>query len=376
MSKIVDIRNADDPRDVIHCAVQLLSDGELVAFPTETVYVVAADALNPAGVEKLLDLLDLAPEENRGCVLGIKGMQQAQDYIPHMSLLGGKLARRCWPGPVTIQYHLSHQEGLLDSLPQQTRTAVATNDDISLRTPAHDVILEALRLMPAPFVLSPESNSEALTTTVDEVQSRFGERVSLIVDDGSCRYGQPSTVVRVTNDQWEVVRPGVVTESMLGRLVSEVYLFVCTGNTCRSPMAEGLFRKFLAERLQCTEEELFDRGFVVESAGLAAAIGAPASPESIEISQKRGVDLRAHSSQPLTDRLLEQADHIYTMTQDHRDSILAARPDISDRLDLLSREREDISDPIGGGKSEYQTCEQEIEKNIRVILNEMKIGQA
>jgi tRNA threonylcarbamoyl adenosine modification protein (Sua5/YciO/YrdC/YwlC family) len=375
MSKIIDIRNADDSRDVIHQAVQLLSDGELVAFPTETVYVVAADALNPAGVEKLLDLFDLAPKDNRGCVLGVKGMQQAQDYIPHMSLLGGKLARRCWPGPVTIQYHLSHQEGLLDSLPPETRTAVSVNDDVSFRTPAHDVILEALRLVPAPLVLSPESNSDALTTTVEEVQSRFGERVSLIVDDGSCRYGQPSTVVRVTKDQWEVVRPGVVTESMLARLVSEVYLFVCTGNTCRSPMAEGLFRKFLAERLQCAEEELFDRGFVVASAGLAAAIGAPASPESIEITQQRGVDLRAHASQPLTDRLLEQADHIYTMTQGHKHSIQAARPDISDRLDLLSREKVDISDPIGGGIKEYEICEQEIEKQIIAILDQINFKQ-
>ncbi|MCH7988553.1 MAG: Sua5/YciO/YrdC/YwlC family protein [Planctomycetes bacterium] len=356
---------------MIHQAVQLLSDGELVAFPTETVYAVAADALNPAGVEKLLDLFDLAPEASRGCVLGVKGMQQAQDYIPHMSLLGGKLARRCWPGPVTIQYHLSHQEGLLDSLPPETRTAVLANDDVSLRTPAHDVILEALRLMPAPLVLSPESNSDVLTTTAGEVQSRFGERVSLIVDDGSCRYGQPSTVVQVTDDQWKVIRPGVVTESMLGRLVSEVYLFVCTGNTCRSPMAEGLFRKFLAERLQCTEEELFDRGYVVESAGLAAAIGAPASSESIEITQQRGVDLRAHASQPLTDRLLEQADHIYTMTQGHMNSILAARPDVSDRLDLLSGEKVDISDPIGGGKQGYEICEQEIEKQILAILDQI-----
>ena len=375
MSQIVDIRNADDSRDVIHRAVQLLSDGELVAFPTETVYVVVADALNPAGVEKLLNLFDLTAEENRGCVLGIQGMQQAQDYVPDMSLLGGKLARRCWPGPVTIQYHLSPQGGLLDSLPPETRTAVSVNDDVSLRTPAHDVILEALRLMPAPLVLSPESNSEALTTTVDEVQSRFGKKVSLIVDDGSCRYGQPSTVVRVTNDRWEVVRPGVVTESMLARLVSEVYLFVCTGNTCRSPMAEGLFRKFLAERLQCTEEELFDRGFVVESAGLAAAIGAPASSESIEITQKRGVDLRAHSSQPVTDRLLDQADHIYTMTQGHMNSILAARPDISDRLDLLSREKVDILDPIGGGKNIYEICEREIEKQIFAILDQIHLEQ-
>src|SRR5690606_38607488 len=101
-----------------------------------------------------------------------------------------------------------------------------------------------------------------------------------------------------------------VSERMLARLAGEVYLFVCTGNTCRSPMAEALFRKMLADRLECREDELMDHGFVVISAGLAAYKGAPAAPESLEILRREGIDLSAHESQPVTEELLFHCDHI------------------------------------------------------------------
>ena len=372
MSKVVDIRKADDPRGVIHRAVHLLAEGELAAFPTETVYVVAAHGLHTKAVQKLQSLGNGAAELSYPLV--IKGVQEALDYVPAMPSLGRKLARRCWPGPVTIAFDVSQGEGLLEALPPVTHAAVAPQGQVQLRVPAHEALLDVLRLIPAPLVMLSETlPDEPARITATDVLDRFSNDIGLILDDGACRYGQPSTVIRVADDQWNMVQPGVVTEIMMGRLASEIYVFVCTGNTCRSPMAECLFRKLLSEKLQCTEDDLSDRGFVVTSAGVAAATGAPASLEAVEVSGRRGIDLRSHSSQPLNVRLLDQADRIFTMTRGHLDSILAMCPEASGRVNLLSRGNEDISDPIGGGIREYERCEQEIEQNIRSILETIDV---
>jgi protein-tyrosine phosphatase len=375
MSKVVEIQRADDPRDVIHQAVQLLAEGQLVAFPTETVYVVAAHSLKPEAVARLRGLSEMHAQAQH--VLALKGPAEALDYVPDMSHVGLKFVRRCWPGPVTLVFEVGADTGLASALPAETRQAVAAGGELNLRVPAHDIVLDVLRLMPAPLVLSCERLPEAAPhTTAAEIMAAYQEKVALVIDDGPSRYGQPSSVVQIQGEAWKLIREGVVTERILGRLASEVYLFVCTGNTCRSPMAEGLFRKLLSEKLGCTEEFLVDRGFVVASAGLSAALGGPPSPEAVKILGLRDIDLRGHESQPLTPRLLNQADHVFAMTRNHRDTILWEYPELSDRVHLLSREGTDISDPIGGGPDDYARCAEEIEQHLRAILSDLEVEKS
>lgn len=372
MSKIVNIRQADDPRDVIHQAVQCLSAGELVALPTETVYVMCANPVAPAAIERLTPLI--SDTELPQMVLALQSPEQALDYVPKMTKLGRKFVRRSWPGPVTLVFDVGDDEGLTRAFPEASRAAVLTGGAVALRVPAHDVFADVLDLLPAPLMMFGESHSSENMTTASACVERFGDLIAMAVDDGSTRYGETSSIVKICGDQWDIVRPGVVSETTLTRLASEMYLFVCTGNTCRSPMAEGLFRKLLSERLECREDELIDRGFVVASAGLSAVMGAPPSPEGVAILQEKGVDIRSHESQPLTGRLLDQADHIYTMTCGHRDAILAERPDVADRVDVLARDGCDIPDPIGAGMDEYLRCEAEIERNLRAIIADIEVS--
>ena len=98
-----------------------------------------------------------------------------------------------------------------------------------------------------------------------------------------------------------MLREGVIAEPALRQQLASFIIFVCTGNTCRSPLAEVLCKKLLADRLVCTPEELPRGGFCVLSAGLAAMIGCRAAPEAVEVARTLGADLSSHQ-QPAVDQ--------------------------------------------------------------------------
>jgi protein-tyrosine-phosphatase len=99
--------------------------------------------------------------------------------------------------------------------------------------------------------------------------------------------------------------------------LSKKVLFVCTGNTCRSPMAEGLLKRMAQENRIPLE---------VQSAGLAAFAGVPATPEAIEACREKGVDISSHLSQPLNKTLVTESDLILTMTGKHKEMIVKKMP--------------------------------------------------
>ena len=140
-------------------------------------------------------------------------------------------------------------------------------------------------------------------------------------------------------------------------------LFVCTGNVCRSPMAEGLFRKMIAARPDLK----------VSSAGVSTYPGQSPSPHAVEVLAQVGIDISATRSKPLTERLVQEATWIIAMTRSHLDSIFYQYPEAAEKTYLL-REFEpgaasfDVADPIGLGIDAYEEARDTIKNSLPALL--------
>ncbi len=181
-------------------AIEALAQGELVAFPTDTVYGLGADAFNDQAVRKLY--LAKGRSQEKAIPVLVANLEQFVDVIDRTTLLAMRLVEKFWPGPLTIV--LRQASDLAD--------AISAHGTVGVRIPDHPIAQELIRAAGPLAVTSANRSGDPEACTAEEIETNMGEQVDLIVDGGRTPGGQPSTVVDCTQDPPRILRVGPISE--------------------------------------------------------------------------------------------------------------------------------------------------------------------
>ncbi|MHC4325364.1 MAG: Sua5/YciO/YrdC/YwlC family protein, partial [Planctomycetota bacterium] len=305
--------------------------------------------------------------------IGRKG--DVKKYVPSIGFKAKKLIQNAWPGPLTVVFELDREdiEKQRNNLEKEVFESLYKNNSIGIRCPDNLIASMLLQQAGNP-VVAPSANITDRPPAVDagQVLEQLSGRIDLLLDAGPCKYKKSSTVVKIGRSGLEVLRPGFYSQADLEALSEVKFLFVCTGNTCRSPMAEGIFRKYLAEKLQCNIDELDNMGYKISSAGIMGSEGFPASAEAVVACAAIGVDIKAHRNRALSKELIEESDIVFAMEQMHRDRAIALDSKAAEKCLLLAGNT-GIPDPIGHPQHFYSSCAELIERVVQIRIGELEI---
>jgi tRNA threonylcarbamoyl adenosine modification protein (Sua5/YciO/YrdC/YwlC family) len=368
LADVVNLAEANYEEQISRAA-KLLRDGKVVVVPTETVYGAAALLSQPSAVARLRALR--GDSGAQPLTVHLADRTGAKHFLGPVSELGLRMMKKLWPGPVGLMFdvpadrrlEVAKQQGVAES-------DLYENGTITLRCPDHIVATDVIAASGGTVVavLAAAGTSQP-AHRAEQVAVDLGQQVDLILDAGQSRYNKPSTIVKVNPSAYEIVRAGVYDERIIERLMRTTILYVCSGNTCRSPMAEAITRKVLADKLNVTQPELEKKGIVVLSAGSSAMSGSRAALHAVDAVRKLGGDLSRHRSRPLSVELIHQADMIYAMSRNHAMAVLSLVPSAVDKVATLAPGR-DIDDPIGSTVDVYQELAGELQELIQDRLSD------
>ncbi len=353
----------------LNLAAQHLCDGKSVILPTESVYGVFVHA-NDHGAELLTSLTKPATfVHTPRFTLHLADLDWIFPLFEIESAVTRRLIHKLAPSPVRMV--LRQPEHVLQQIREKLGVSagvVDLRDMVAFRVPDHPIARSVIRRSGHPTlargvgvsIWGGVGGADLVNTTVFE----DADAPEVIINEGPALYGKSSSTINLWPDgRFRIGKVAAVDEAFIMDKLKTRVVFVCTGNTCRSPMAEGLARAW--------ERRRTPNGLTIEvsSAGVAAGDGSPASDQTLQALREREIDLSTHQSRLLTPEMVDRADIILTMTPSHAQAVMQIAPDSAHKvfpIDPLNP----IADPIGQPIEVYREVADQLETLIDARLKE------
>jgi L-threonylcarbamoyladenylate synthase len=244
----------------IEQAARALAAGEVVAFPTETVYGLGADATNPRAVARVFALK--GRPATHPLIVHLASGAQAQQWAAHWPAAAQTLAQRFWPGPLTL---------IVRKAAQVDTAVTGGQDSVGLRVPSHPIaqqLLAAFARIGSGAIAAPSANrfGRLSATQAAHVQAEFGAEVPIVLDGGACEVGIESTIVDVSREHPVLLRPGAIGLAALTDALGEIP----RAPDADAPRASGTLASHYAPRAQVM---LVEADLVTEIARFLASDG-------------------------------------------------------------------------------------------------------
>ena len=270
-----------------------------------------------------------------------------------------RLLQQYWPGDLSVVLEVA------DSRFEQ----ISQNNNVAFRIPTDKLLREFIKNFNEPIIsTSVNESGKKPVQNLDVILGQFDGwfNFAILPSHQKTSNNSPSTIISFSNSKLNLIREGSIPFSEIDSdFDSPQILFICTGNTCRSPLAEYLAKKIIIE--DGLKLSAASAGFMED--------GMPISKNSEKVLALNGIDASSHVSTLLNDNVLRRSWLVLTMTKKHKEKILQLYPTSASKVFTLSEyagSNNDIADPIGKGIEYYKKTFEEINEKIKIIFEKIK----
>lgn len=357
--------------EVVEQAVSVLRDGGIIVYPTDTLYGLGIDLSNEKALQRLFALKGRLKSSPVSLMVdSLDKIEECSGLLPEKTLYQ---LNKLFPGKITalLENTVKPDRILYERLRGQKK--------VGWRIPDNTFCNMLSKVFGKPVsTTSANLSGKGNVSDISQVLAHFGDKLDLLIDSGPIQSMKGSTIIDFTKSPLMIVREGEIEKKALQELLNQTdirikknffeIVFVCSGNICRSPMAEGILKAMMAKTR-------FRNIVRVSSAGTLILPPNPAHELATKIADANEINIRAHLSKHITQKMIDHADIIICMAVNHMDYLRAHFPKDKQKFILLKEWKRtrplfkpSIADPIGHDIGFFSDTYTEIYSEIKRIL--------